>query len=316
MLSICIPIYNFNVTKLHISLSKQIASLKEDVEIIYIDDASSKFREVNHNYCSNSIFIQLENNIGRSKIRNLFLEYARYEHLLFLDCDGFITHDTFIENYLKTIKNESFDIICGGRIYPKQRPGRNHLLNWEYGIKKESKPYEERLKNSFQSFMTNNFSVKKSILQTIRFDEKITTYGHEDTLFGFVLKEKNKTINHIDNPVLNGDIETNSVFLKKTEESIKNLIYILNNTEYSNSFTEKVKLLRTASKIKKNNLTFFYNIFFTLSNPLMKFLLTKGVYGSLIIFDLYKLGLVIQLQKETKKNTSQYINGDSKHKII
>jgi hypothetical protein len=299
MLSICIPVYNINIKNLYDALKRQIEVINDPIEIIIIDDCSlDHFKQLNCATCKESIYIQLLQNVGRARIRNLFLEHANYKNLLFLDCDGFIIDNNFIENYLIVIKKVPFDVICGGRTYPEQKPNRKYLLNWEHGIKKESKPYEERRKNAYQSFMTNNFIIKKSVFETIRFDEKITTYGHEDTLFGFLLKQKNKTIIHINNPVLNGDNEANKIFLQKTEDSVQNLIYILNNKEYSNSFIDKVKLLKIYSKLQKNRFITFYNIFFFVSKPLMRFLLSEGIYGSLIIFDLYKLGVLIKLKNK------------------
>tara|TARA_B100000809_G_scaffold266851_1_gene332205 strand:- start:22472 stop:23374 length:903 start_codon:yes stop_codon:yes gene_type:complete len=299
MLSICIPLYNMDIQNLYDALKSEIKVLNEPIEIIVIDDCSlTHFKTKNRVTCKQGKYIELSQNVGRAKIRNLFLDTAYYENLLFLDCDGLIIDDHFINNYLKVIKNVSFDVICGGRVYLKQKPNRKYLLNWEHGIKKESKPYEERRKNAYQSFMTNNFIIKKSVFETIRFDEKITTYGHEDTLFGFLLKQKNKTIIHINNPVLNGDNEANKIFLQKTEDSVQNLIYILNNKEYSNSFIDKVKLLKIYSKLQKNRFISFYNIFFFVSKPLMRFLLSEGIYGSLIIFDLYKLGVLIKLKNK------------------
>ena len=91
MLSVCIPVYNFNVTSLVEELSKQVRNLEVQVEIIIIDDCSLEaFRQVNEKACSRETYIKLSENIGRSKIRNLFLEHAANEYLLFLDCDSVV----------------------------------------------------------------------------------------------------------------------------------------------------------------------------------------------------------------------------------
>jgi glycosyltransferase involved in cell wall biosynthesis len=41
-ISVCIPVYNFDVRELVFSLSKEIENHKLNAEIILIDDASSK----------------------------------------------------------------------------------------------------------------------------------------------------------------------------------------------------------------------------------------------------------------------------------
>ena len=127
MISICIPVYNFNVSLLLEELSRQMEKAEASVELILIDDcSSSENKELNKSACNKHRYIELEKNIGRAKIRNLFLEYAQYEHLLFLDCDSLIPKETFLSNYLKAIKEGESSIICGGRIYDRAKPDSNN----------------------------------------------------------------------------------------------------------------------------------------------------------------------------------------------
>ena len=52
MISICIPIYNFDVRQLVISLHKQAQNLKVRSEIILIDDFSNEhYRNINSKVC-------------------------------------------------------------------------------------------------------------------------------------------------------------------------------------------------------------------------------------------------------------------------
>ena len=160
MISICIPIYNFNVSPLLDELSMQMEKAEASVELILIDDcSSSEYKERNKSVCNKHRYIELEENIGRAKIRNLFLDHAQYDHLLFLDCDSLIPNKTFLSNYLKAIKKGESSIICGGRIYDSAKPDSNKLLRWKYGIEKESLSYEERMQQPNKSFMTNNFLI-------------------------------------------------------------------------------------------------------------------------------------------------------------
>ena len=90
MISICIPVYNFNITSLVNELSNQVNSLNIPCEIIVIDDCSENFKRINKIECEKHTYIELSENIGRARIRNLFLKYAKYEYLLFLDCDSLV----------------------------------------------------------------------------------------------------------------------------------------------------------------------------------------------------------------------------------
>lgn len=61
MLSICIPIYNFDVNRLIKSLSKEIIGNNLKAEIVLIDDASDeKFKTINEEECNKFKYIQLK----------------------------------------------------------------------------------------------------------------------------------------------------------------------------------------------------------------------------------------------------------------
>ncbi|MBT8259925.1 MAG: glycosyltransferase [Bacteroidia bacterium] len=288
MISICIPIYNFDVSNLIKNLSHQSNVLEEPTEIILIDDCSNNyFKKINKEVCEREIYIQLEKNIGRAAIRNKFLEYASYNYLLFLDCDSIIHSDNFLLNYIKAIKNYPNQLICGGRVYPKSPPERAQLLRWKYGVYKESKPFDIRNLNPNKSFMTNNFLIPKEIFNKVRFNENLVEYGHEDTLFGYELKKNNIDIIHIDNPVLNGELESNSNYITQTEKAVGNLVKILKYLNNEKGFIEDVEVLRIYFKYFK--LRKLIILVFSIFKPVIRSLLSKG-YVNLYLFDFYKLG--------------------------
>jgi len=295
MISICIPVYNFDVTSLVGELSEQAKSLNKPYEIIVIDDCSDdKYKAINRIACENYIYIGLEENIGRSKIRNLFLRYSRYDYLLFIDCDSIIESSDFLLKYFEIIKQNP-SVVCGGRIYKKFRPVRDKMLRWKYGLLRESRPFDVRKKFPHKSFMTNNFLIGRKILAEIRFDERITKYGHEDTLFGYSLKKENILIDHIDNPVVNGDLENNTEYLNKTAEGIGNLVNIMEVTNFDEDLINFITILRIHSKVRKMGK--IIKLSFIMFKPLIVFLLSKG-FVNLYLFDFYKLGILIEKNKE------------------
>ncbi|NNL16569.1 MAG: glycosyltransferase family 2 protein [Flavobacteriaceae bacterium] len=293
MISICIPIYNFNVTNLVKKLSALCQSLDAPSEIVLIDDCShSYYSKLNEDVCKKEVYVQLEKNIGRATIRNLFLNHTKYEYLLFLDCDSIIYHDDFLATYVKELNQCSYDLICGGRIYNDIPPKRNELLRWKYGIYRESKPANVRNSNPNKSFMTNNFIVKRCILDAIKFEERLLNYGHEDTLFGYELKKNNIKITHIENPVLNNDLRDNVNYISDTEKAISNLKQILEYTDYDKEFISDVALLKTYYKIY--GIKSLINGIFTLLKPSIKYVLSRG-YVNLYLFDFYKLGTLSKI---------------------
>ena len=159
-----------------------------------------------------------------------------------------------------------------------------------------------RQKTPNKSFMTNNFLINKKLFESIKFDERITEYGHEDTLFGYALKKKNITINHIDNPVINGDIEFNDVYLKKTKEGIVNLIKILEFSTWENDLITDISLLNFHQKIKKVEKLIY--ISFLISKTFITYFLKKG-YVNLHLFDYFKLGTLIVEKRRSEKIKNQ-----------
>ncbi len=299
MISICIPVYNFNIAPLIDELAKQAKELGVPYEIICIDDASQKMdQNKNEKVRDNIVYIQLQQNVGRAKIRNLFLQYARYPNLLFLDCDSILYNKHFLSNYLQFIgKNKTYDVVCGGRIYNEISPQKKYRLRWLYGIKKESLPVEERNKNPNASFQTNNFLISKTIFSQTLFDERITGYGHEDTLFGYALQKQNIVVHHINNPVLNGHLENNKTYLQQTEKAVINLTQILRYVNYDEAFINNVSLLRFYYKTKR--LEPLTGLAFSLTKPMIERLLANG-YISLSLFNFYKLGILVKNIGKTK----------------
>ncbi len=297
MISVCVPIYNFDVSRLVEKLEECISKTNVAIELLFIDDCSEEhFREVHRKICKNHQYDELIENVGRSVIRNLFVSKARYTHLLFLDCDGLPISDDFLNNYVSLIEKEA--VICGGRHYPKEKPSdKNTSLSWKYGTFVESKSANIRNVNANKSFMTNNFMIQKSVFEKIRFDERLSGYGHEDTLFGLELSDANISVLHIENPVLNLDIEENKLFLSKTEAGLRNLNTICQLYSDKNKLIENISLLKAVG-----NLGFFKPFFRGISFlilPVLRWIL-KLPWASLKVFALYKLLYFIRITSKKR----------------
>jgi hypothetical protein len=297
MLSICIPIYNVLVFELLSNLRKQIKEQQLDCEIICIDDSSNEDIKVQNipAVAFTDQYIQLKKNIGRSAIRNLFLDYANYPYLLFLDCDVSIAKNSFLENYLSAIKDNHW-LICGGHEYLNIKPEKKFRLKWNYGRKRESKSIKERLKKPQKSFMPSNFVIKKEVLAENPFDTRLSQYGHEDTLFAYNLGSVGIKFFHIENHVEITDLELNEIYLKKTEQGIYNLKKILEFTKYDSQLIDNVSLLKFYFRSKKNGTLFIFNVFIELFFNKIRSKLQKG-NTSLFLFDLYKLACFNRVMK-------------------
>lgn len=223
MLSICIPHFNFQNPALFLKLKEQASALEIAYEILIFDDASKE---------ENLLYLKgfeappyrikyLKENISRSAMRNLLAHEAKYPHLIFLDGDSTIEKKDFLKTYLRYL---SHDLVSGGRYYSDEKADKYHLLHWLYGKKVESK--------STHQFHSCNFMIKKSVLNTIQFDEHLKGYGYEDVLFGLQAQKNGIQTHWIDNPVLHQQLKLNDEFLSDVQRSLINLKILEREKEY------------------------------------------------------------------------------------
>ena len=291
MLSILIPIYNFDIQVLVQDLQQQCLEARIPFEIICLDDGSTiSFKKNNQSVktLEGVIYQELPQNLGRSKIRNRLAERAQYPYLLYMDCDSKVVRQDYIQSYINQLAPNQ--LLYGGRVYNQHPPERTDLLfHWYYGRQREQQTFEQRKKQPYHSFMTNNFLIPKAIFASIQFDEQLTQYGHEDTLFGMELKNRNIPIIHLDNPLEHLGLETQVVFLQKTQKAIENL-YLL----HQQGHAIETKLLSLFQTIERYHLKGWARGSLRLLAPFIKSRLSKHP-KQLVWFDLYKLLYLLDL---------------------
>ena len=247
MVSILIPVFGESVDAQLANLASEVKGLNYPVEIIVCDDASGNPKPPAYSDYKGVTFrfIALEQNLGRSKIRNFLGKEAKYEQLIFIDAECHPIQSKFISTY--QIKFDEDIVLVGGQLFAEEKPERvDHQLRWLYGTEVEARELKERVKSPYRSFMANNFSISKSLLAKYPFDEEHTGYGHEDTLFGFQLRENEVEVEHIKNPVRHQVSETNEQFLNKTSEGIDNLVRLYREGKLDNH----VRLIKTYESLK------------------------------------------------------------------
>ncbi len=298
MLSILIPILNFDIRPLVADLHGQCEALGIGYEIVCFDDGSTtEFKALNKEVwkLTNVIYREMTQNLGRSAIRNALGKAARFEFLLFMDCDSKVVSQDFIKKYLEAIQlggnfklppnAAAGTLVYGGRCYSEAPPADKSLFfHWHYGKNREQTTPEERSRSPYHSFMTNNFLIPKAIFLDILFDETLRQYGHEDTLFGMELAQKQVPILHIDNPLEHIGLEPVEVFLRKTEHAIENLARLKREGKMI-----ETKLLTTYDLCKKWGLTGLIGFVFSKTKKLVVNNL-KSDSPNLKWFDFYKLG--------------------------
>ncbi|MBU2919953.1 glycosyltransferase family 2 protein [Winogradskyella psychrotolerans] len=288
MISVLIPVYNYNISELVSEIHKQLSHTDYPFEILCFDDCSNNgdLQEINKtiNTFSYSKYVILPENIGRSAIRNQLAKQAKYDWCLFLDADVMPKHNNFIERYLEAI-SEKTEIIYGGILYQENRVNDSSLLRWIYGNEREALPTEQRQKHKYVSFLTLSFLIHKSVFQKVSFNEDIPNLRHEDTLFSYNLKEQNIEIEHIENPVYHLGIENSETFLQKSLDSVEAINLFVKQDLLPSDYT---KITKVYASIKNNRISKLLSaIYVKHENTFRKNLLGKK--PSLKFFDLYRL---------------------------
>lgn len=293
-----IPTYNRDCTKLVRELQMQAEKVKGlHYEVLVADDASTHLDIKRSNRTIGNLgkcsLIELEQNIGRARIRNFLAQRAEYPYLLFLDSDVQIVSDDFLKKYL--CLEECLVAYGGVGILPDAELAA-HNLRYRYEVSCEAQfSVENRKKKPYHGFRTSNFLVRRDVLLRHPFDEKIRRYGYEDVLFGIQLQSANIPVTHIENPVAVDDFEPNEEFLRKTDEGLQTLLSIESEMRgYSN-------LLKCVDNLQRWHLAplagFVYSVF---SKIIKRNLL--GQHPNVKLYNVYRLCTYLRLRGRNEKN--------------
>lgn len=287
MISVLIPTYNYKCYTLAHDLQQQLEKSGEDYEVIVADDGGKDQVVAISNHRINDLpgcrFIRRQENVGRAAIRNYLASEAKGEWLLFMDSDGEVVAEDFVKKYIDAAK-EGHDVICGGIKHPDKCPSKEQSLRWKY-----EKEHEVRIGYISKCFRSFCFMIRKEVFEKVQFNESYRKYGLEDVQFGKDLQEKGYSIHAINNPLQNRDIETNEVFLRKTEEWVSNLHL------FAGKLTDEVRLMKMVKRLKKAHVAWITAGVFCITKSMLK----KNLCGSapnLNVFAFYKLGYYLNLK--------------------
>ncbi len=301
MLSVLIPVYNYNIVALVDELHEQLLDSDITFEIKCLDDDSSlEFIENNKsiNKLSNVSYSISQQNNGREITRQLLAESAKYEYLLFLDADTMPCENSFIKNYLGQL-NTDVKALFGGISYNAKRPNVEFLLRWTYGISKESIPASQRNKAPYRTITSPNFLIDKNTF--IHFNSKIKRkdYGF-DVYFASLLQTDKIAILHIDNAVEHLGIEKSEIYLTKSEFALRTYHFLLNEDKILGNDNG---LLGLFIKLKRLKLNYVFSLIFKhFKNQFKTNLL--GADPSITLFQFYRLSYLCNYDLE-KSNQNQ-----------
>lgn len=286
-LSVLIPTYNYTCYKLVQDLHEQLLQCGIEYEVIVMDDGSFEQVKIIANRKINELdgcrYIYNKANVGRAAVRNRLADAATGDWLLFMDSDAKVVRSDYIAKYIAELNEHATDIVIiqGGICHEQECLDPNRTLRWLY-----EKTYESKNGIVGNFFTTFNFMMSKETFNSVRFDETYTGYGGEDIKFGIDAREKHVQFITIDNPLLHSGLDTNEVYLKKVEESLKTF----RQHEAELSCTRIITFVR-----QYRVLSFVAGLLF----PVAKCCLQKNLLGqnpNMCLFALYKLGYYTSLR--------------------
>lgn len=303
-LSILLPSYNNVCVSLVQVLQRQADALRGKLdkpfryEIIVADDCSTDAACIDANRVIGDMlhcrYLRMEQNVGRAQIRNVLISESRGDYVLLIDSDLFLCDD----NYLYKYATLTADVVYGGtRIGGKgfamvddEANTENLKGNLRYIYEKKAEPSHRAVFRQLrpnQEISVCNLYARRDIMEAHPFDSRFKAYGYEDVLFGKRLAESGIEVTHIDNPVLINEFESNSVFVKKTEEAILTLCRFEQDLEGYSNLKTKVSTLGRYIPLS----------LFRLWHRIMKNKEKRNLTGSkpsLLLFKLYKLGFFLE----------------------
>lgn len=291
MISILVPVYNWDIKNLVFELNHQISHVETEIEVIFYDDFSTnrvqaKKNEIVATQFGFSYYVSQENR-GIANALNFLSTLATYDWLIYLDADVFPANKNFLQMYLQSIKSKN-EVFCGGLLYEEKEPSEG-VLRWKYGKKYEVQTLDEANENPYLNFKTCNFLIHKSVFQLNKFKSDKNLYGGIDTLFGLSLKKINIEVSFIENRVYHHGLENNQLFLKKTSLAIDSMIRLYENKDF---VAENTRLVDFYLVLKKYKLVYFLKPLLQIIRPFMYKNLTSN-NPSINIFQVYKLDLLL-----------------------
>jgi glycosyltransferase involved in cell wall biosynthesis len=251
-LSICIPLYRYDVTKLIDALAAcKTSSL---AEIVLYDDGSgdhellAKLESHAGRVPAAVRIVSAAANRGRAAARNAAFKHARSEWLLLLDADMMPDSESFIEGYLDAIETtwEPAVVVGGYSLKAAPKDKRFALHRWQAEAS-ECLPATKRSVAPGRYVFSSNVLVHRLVLDACPFDQRFAAWGWEDTDWGLRAQQW-FPVRHIDNTATHMGLDTDKALIAKYAGSGQN--FVLMTTRHRDEAV-KMPLYRMAKRMRR-----------------------------------------------------------------
>lgn len=197
LISVVLPTYN-RASVLKTSLERLSQQKGVEFEVIVVDDGSSDgTSEISNVQFPMSNWKRLkyihQSNSGQAVARNRGMKEAKGELILFFQDDTFAVEDDFLKKHLDAHEKHSDQNIAvlGFTTWDSALEINDYMLfleasGWQFGYA-FLKPGFVDHPDPWKFFYTSNISIKKSLFNKEKFNEKFRAYGWEDMELGYRL---------------------------------------------------------------------------------------------------------------------------------
>ena len=285
MVSIVIPYYN-RPKKLQRALNSIMNQSYKDFEIIIIDDASDKPFEVS--LSKNLNYIRCNENKGPGAARNIGLNIAQGEYVIFLDSDDY-WHESFLDKVIKALERDSSvimgyanghsvdangiiieelrkDVIKSNKILPSVlqhgRPWFTSACIWRKEMIKNIEWLETRAWEDYA------FDVSAAVIcnQIIKIDEYLMFYDASgvDKLSNqnpyTTAIEKNGSINYISESIMRSSFFKDKIIKKQIVKLLLNntIALLVNNVKNYKLYSNNIYMLKIYRGFFLSTLVFIF----------------------------------------------------------
>jgi glycosyltransferase involved in cell wall biosynthesis len=234
LLSVCIPVFKFDVVPLVDKLLQQAALCGQGVEVLIVDDGSddrSLIHGIRTRMDGSTVPVRLlilPANEGRARVRNHLIAASKGDYLLFLDCDMYPDSDDFLLRYLDFARTARSDIVVGGCSYAHL--GRIPVwqaLYYYHSKRTQCVAAEARRRNPLRYVFTNNMLIRRSLLDRLTFDSGYEGWGYEDTDLAIRAARAGAVISHVENTATHLGLIDDAAVIGKYRNSVPNFVRLI-----------------------------------------------------------------------------------------
>lgn len=222
-ISVCVPIYRYDVSKLMDALAA--CRLSALTEIVFYDDGSGDTEmltglmgRAGHTSMAVRIVAGAINR-GRSAARNAAMKHARGEWVLLLDADMMPDGPGFLESYFDAVEaaKRPAVIVGGYSLASAPRSPATNLHRWQ-SVTSECLDAAARSQAPGRYVFSSNVLIHREVLAACPFDEAFAGWGWEDTDWGLRLQKQFPVI-HIDNTATHLGLDSDAALMAKYARS-------------------------------------------------------------------------------------------------